>query len=175
VRGPERTTSVPRDEAGKKDDTPLPLLSGKACMLLKTMAMCKNVSGYPTMSMIIHGLLANLREAIYYFQHDSLLKSLKIGSNMELTHDVYDQKWFSVKIRKAGLFFSIIYRKEDNGNCAAFGAEPTMCIVDKDLASNRHFPAVSYVVENKTRSFLAPKGNGLRTHYVYEDKWFNPI
>ena len=159
---------------GKKTITPSPLTSTEAWMLLKTIAMGKNVGRYPTISMIIRGLLANLRKAVYYFQYDSLWKSLKIGSNRELTHDVYDQKWFSVKMRKAGLLFSIIYRQENNGNCATFGAEPTMCIVHKDLASNRHLPAISYVVENKTRSFLAPKRSDLRTHDVCEDKWFNP-
>jgi hypothetical protein len=144
---------VPRDEGREKRRLPLPLTSTEAWLLLKTIAMGKNVGRYPTISMIIHGLLANLREAIYYFQYDSLWKSLKIGSNRELTHDVYDQKWFNLKMRKAGLLFSIIYRQENNGNCAVFGAEPTMYMVDKDLASNRNFRRSRMLLKRRHEAF----------------------
>jgi hypothetical protein len=143
-------------------------------MLLKTIGTMRNVNGYPTMFMIIHGLISNLNKAVSCFQYDSLWKNLKIGLKAARTHDVYDQKWVSAKYRKSGLLFSIGYLQENSGNCTALGAKPTMCMVGKDLRSNRGSLAISYVIENRTRSSLAPKRNALRTHDVYEEKWFNP-
>ena len=51
-----------------------------------------------------------------------------------------------------------------------FGVEPTMCVMDKGLEANQRFSAILYVIENRTRSSLAPRMNGFRTHDVYEAK-----
>ena len=66
-------------------------------MLLKTNGRTKSERGYPTMSMIMNALLEGLRRSAYYYQHDSLWKSLKIASRTAGTHDVYNQKRLSLK------------------------------------------------------------------------------
>ena len=69
-------------------------------MLLITKDETKRRKGYPTMSMIISRLFENLFQAIYYFQHDSLWKSMAIASTSERTHDVYGQEGVSLKAGK---------------------------------------------------------------------------
>jgi len=53
------------------------------------------------------------------------------------------------------------------GICARCGVEPTMCMMGKGLEAKRLSSMISYVIENKARSSLAPKMNGLRTHDVH--------
>jgi hypothetical protein len=85
----------------------------KAWMLLKTIDRIKNESLYPTISMIINGLIRNLRGATSYLPHDSLWKSLEIASGTEQTNDVYDQQGISLNSAKLALLFSIGYLQEN--------------------------------------------------------------
>jgi hypothetical protein len=150
---------------------PHPPVPVKARMLLKTNGKAKNGGDYPTMSMILNGLLLSLRKAVFCFQYDRLWKSWKILSSTERSHDVYDGKGVSLKIKKAGPLFSIGYPQEIDASSAA---KPTICMADKDLEANRHPWANSYVIENRARSALALKGNGFRTHDVDEAKRLSP-
>jgi hypothetical protein len=127
------------------------------------------------MSMIISELFDNLCLAPYYFQHDSLWKSMEISSNSRGTHDVYDQKGVSSEMGKSAQLFSMGYRQENPGSLPYFGAEPTIFMMEKDLRTHRHFPASSYVAENKPRSSLAQETNAGRTHDMFEGKWFSMI
>jgi hypothetical protein len=79
------------------------------------------MSAYPTMSMILNGLAANLGKIVFYFQVGSLWKNLGIVSTAAIPDDVYDQEGVSRKRQKSRLLFSIRYRQENGGNCAAFG------------------------------------------------------
>ena len=117
--------------------------------------------------MIINGLLTNLIRTVSCFQYDSLWKSLKIVSIPDRTHDVYDRKGVSLKRGKAALLFSIGYTQQNEGNCARCSVEPTMCMMGKSLEAERLRSVISYVIENKSRSSLAPKMNGVRTHDVH--------
>jgi hypothetical protein len=117
------------------------------------------------MFMIISELLANLAKAIFYFQHDSLWKSMKLTLNRTGTHDLFDRKGVRLKVRKSCPLFSIRYGQHREANEAV---EPTMCMVAKDLAENRRFAAIAHVVENRLRSSLATGSQGFRTHDVYE-------
>jgi hypothetical protein len=86
---------------------------------------------------------------------------MKIFLHMEQTHDVSDHKGVSLKRRKHAPLFSMEYLQETDGHCAV---KPTMCMIDKDLWANGQGSAILYVIENKTRSFLASKKNDLRSH-----------
>jgi hypothetical protein len=149
---------------------PPPTPHGGFTMLLKTRGLKKKGSYYPTISMIMNGLITSIRNVIVYFQYHSLLKSPGIASKSDLTHDVYGQKGVSPKTGKAAVLSSIGYRQETDGFFATFCAKPTMCLLDKGLSANRYSPAISYVIENKPRSHLALKSNLSRTHDVYEAK-----
>jgi len=50
--------------------------------------------------MIISVLFEVFRKAVFYFQYDSLWKTLKVALNVGRTHDVYDQKGVSLEKRK---------------------------------------------------------------------------
>jgi hypothetical protein len=83
--------------------------------MLKIKDMSQKWSVYPTISMIINGLIENLYKSAYYFQKLSLWKCLKAAPNTEQPHDVIDQKWFSMKTEKYGLLFSIRYPQRSDG------------------------------------------------------------
>ena len=84
-------------------------------LLLIRKGMTENEAGYPAMSMIISGLFINLCQAVYYFQQDSLWKSINIMSRNPRTHDVYDQKWVRLRMRKLLPLLSARYRGEGCG------------------------------------------------------------
>ena len=157
----------PRTRGAEKTNYPLPPLAVDVWMLLKTIDGAKNGGDYPTIFMIINGLLTNLIRTVSCFQYDSLWKSLKIVSIPDRTHDVYDRKWLRLKRGNAALLFSIEYRQQNEGNCARCGVEPTMCMMGKRLEAKRLRSVISYVIENRARSSLAPKMNGLRTQDVH--------
>jgi hypothetical protein len=140
-------------------------------MLLKTNGRTRNCYDYPTMSMIISWLFEILHKAIYYFQSDSLWKSLKSALNSHRTHDVYDRKGVNLKTRKTGSLFSTAYRQRIEESSVGFYAEPTISVVKKDLVANRQSSAISYVIENNPRSKLASRNKRLRTHDVHGIKW----
>ena len=117
------------------------------------------------MFMIISELLANLTKAIFYFQHDSLWKSMELASNRAGTHDLYDQKGVRLKVRESCPLFSTRYGQHRE---AIGPIEPTMFMVAKDLAENRRFAPIAHVIENRPRSSLATGSQGFRTHDVYE-------
>jgi hypothetical protein len=127
----------------------------------------KKERNYPTISLIIRGLLSNFHLTLSYFQLDRLWKSRPIGWNNDRAHDVYGQKRVRLKARKTHLLFSIGYRQQ---NGEGPGAKATMCMSDKNLGSRQHSPAVFYLIENKARRSLAVKSRGFRTYDVFEVK-----
>ena len=155
-----------------KAATPPPSSPRRPEILLITKGRTKNEAGYPAMSMIISGLSINLCQAVYYFQQDSLWKSINIMSRNPRTHDVYDQKGVRLRMRKLLPLFSFKYRGDGVGSCVA---EPTIFLMDKDLMANWHSPTIPYVTENRPRSSLALKNDYSRTHDVYEKKLFGTI
>jgi hypothetical protein len=155
----------------KKPGPTPPPSPGWRAMLLITRGKSKNERNYATMSMITRELYATLCLAVFYFHQDALWKSLQLALNSGPTHDVYDQEGFSLKIRKTALLFSTTYSRENGGVFAAFGIEPTISMTCKDLIPNRRFPGISYLAENRSRSSLALKRLGCRTHDFYETKW----
>ena len=130
--------------------------------------------GYPTMSMIISRLFENLFQAIYYFQHDSLWKSMAIASTSDRTHDVYGQKGVSLKAGKSAHCFQQDTGEKMKDGVLNFGVEPTISMTEKELGANRHFPAIPYVIENRIRSYLARRGNGFRTQDLFQTKRLGP-
>ena len=108
----------------KKPGPTPPPSPGWHAMLLITKGNSKNERDYPTMSMITRELYATLCLAVFYFQQDTLCKSLQLALNSGPTHDVYEQKGFSLKVGKTSLLFSIRYSRGNGGVLAAFGIEP---------------------------------------------------
>jgi len=94
--------------------------------------------------------------------------------NSRPTHDVYDQKGFSLRMGKTALLFSMRYSRKNGGVFAAFCVQPTISMTCKDLIPKLHFPRISYLAENMSRSALALKRLGCRTHDVYETKMVYP-
>src|SRR6516165_2660000 len=154
----------------KKPGHPPPPLPRMPCDVIDNKGQVKKRKKYPTMPMITRELYVSLCLAVFYFHQDILWKSLQMALSSGPTHDVYDQKGFSLKIGKTALFFSMRYSREDGGVFAAFCVEPTISMTCKDLIPNRHFPRISYLAENRSRSALALKRLGCRTHDVYETK-----
>jgi hypothetical protein len=136
-------------------------------MLLITKDNSKTETCYPTMSMILKGLIVNFALDLFYFQQDSLWKSLQIAPHRCRTHDVLDEKALNPKTTRTPLLFSITYPDKNKGNFPDFASNPTMCMKGKDLLASRHFPAISYVIENRHDIELAWKNKGPRTHDVY--------
>jgi hypothetical protein len=83
--------------------------------MLKIKDMNQKWGVYPTISMIINGLVENLYKLPYYFQKLSPWKCLKAAPNTEQPHDVIEQKWFSMKTEKYGRLFSIRYPQRSDG------------------------------------------------------------
>jgi hypothetical protein len=96
----------------KEMHTPSPPPPQKRSMLLIINDKLRNNAYHPTMSMIVRGLFASLCRAIYYFQYDSLWRIMKIVSNTRRSHDVYDQKCFSLKMGIVVVMFSIGYSRQ---------------------------------------------------------------
>jgi hypothetical protein len=102
-------------------------------MLLKTIGWIRKKGDYPTMFMIMNGLMPNPFKAISYFQYDSLWKSLQMASTLDRTHDVYDRKGVNREEGKSCPLFSIGYLEENDGNCVPMEWNPTMCMMGRDL------------------------------------------
>jgi hypothetical protein len=143
-------------------------------MLLKTINRTENRDVYPTIFMIMNVLAANLCKATFYFQYDSLWKNNKIISYEEQAHDVCDQKRVRLKRAKSCPLFSIGYPERKRPNVGRACLETHDVHGGQRLTTNWYFLAISYLIENNQRSSLASKMNNLRTHDVYEAKWFNP-
>ena len=123
-RGREVRGSALMFRRSKSAARPPPPPLGERAMLLITKGPMRNNRDYPTMSMIIGGLFTNLCLAAFYFQQDSLWKIFKIASTTGRTHDVYDQKGFSLKMRTAWPIFSIGYRRHNEARLAWFRRRP---------------------------------------------------
>jgi hypothetical protein len=150
--------------------SPLPLRRRR--MLLITKDEAKNQTRYPTMFMILNGLLPNLILALYYFQNDRLWKSRTIRWSTRRTHDVIGRKGDRLETIKLPLMFSILYPDEKTGNFANFAWNPTISMTGNDLLARQDSAAVTYVVEKKQRSVLAFRNRAFRTHDVYGGKCF---
>jgi hypothetical protein len=169
AKGPKTTGSTQMFMRNRKScNTPSPVPLRMFEMLLVTKGVSKNQRVYPTISMIISGLLANLSLALHYFQYDSLWKSVEATSNTDRTHDLYDRKGVGLETRKAAPLFTIVYRRGNDAGFAIFGVEATIFMVKKELRWNRHSSASFYVVEKRPRSALALKRTAFETHDVYE-------
>jgi len=104
----------------KKPGHPPPPLPRMPCDVIDNKGQVKKRKKYPTMPMITRELYVSLCLAVFYFHQDILWKSLQMALSSGPTHDVYDQKGFSLKIGKTALFFSMRYSREDGGVFASF-------------------------------------------------------
>jgi hypothetical protein len=126
------------------------------------------------MFMIISRLFENPFQATYYFQHDSLWKTMAFASTSDRTHDVYGQKGVSLKAGKPAHCFQHDTGEKMKDGVLDLGVEPTISMTEKELGVNRHFPAIPYVIENRTRSDLAWSRNGSRTQDLFQTKRLGP-
>jgi hypothetical protein len=68
---------MPRGKESKERRLPPTPFSREGLDVIEKKGSTKHEGNYPTISMIMNGLLENLRKAGYYFQYYSLWKSLE--------------------------------------------------------------------------------------------------